>query len=238
MLRLRGIEARYAEHVVLREVTLSVPAASIVALLGPNGAGKTTLLRVASGLLRPAAGRVELDGENVTTLEPHELVARGLCHVPEGRGVFPSLSVRENLIMQASPGQQAEAIARAENAFPILGRRLDQFAGTLSGGEQRMLALARAYVQRPRLVLLDEVSLGLAPKVVEEIFSFIKRLAGEGTALLLVEQYVIRALELSNYVYMLNQGELVFAGEPAELEGEDVFRSYVGSAVGSRARAR
>jgi branched-chain amino acid transport system ATP-binding protein len=235
MLQLRGIEARYGEHTALRDVTLTVPAGSVVALLGPNGAGKSTLLRVASGLLRPAAGVVVLDGEDVTERGPHERVDRGLCHVPEGRGVFPNLTVAENLSLQTKAGREREAVELASDTFPILGARMTQPAGTLSGGEQRMLALARAYVQRPRLVLLDEVSLGLAPKVVDEIFAFIARLAEEGTSLLLVEQYVIRALGIADYLYMLNQGSLVFAGEPAELEGEDVFRAYVGADVGSRA---
>src|SRR5439155_10479150 len=204
---------------------------SVVALLGANGAGKTTLLRVASGLLRPSSGRILIDGEDVTHASPHALVRHGVCHVPEGRGVFPNLTVRENLTLQAFAGQEREGIERAVAAFPKLGQRLTQVAGTMSGGEQQMLALARAYVQSPRFVLLDEVSMGLAPLIVDAIFEFLAVLASEGASLLLVEQYIARALEIADYVYLLNRGEVAFAGEPSELEGTDVFQTYVGAEV-------
>ena len=229
MFELRGVRAGYGETTVLRDVSLTVPDASVVALLGPNGAGKTTLLRVASGLLRPEAGSIVLDGDDVTEMGSHLLARRGMCHVPEGRGIFPSLTVRENVILHAPGGQAAHAIERALDAFPALSTHLDQPAGTLSGGEQQMLALTRAYVRQPRLILLDEVSMGLAPKVVDDIFVFLGRLAAEGTALLLVEQYVTRALELADYVSMLNRGVLAFAGEPSELDEEDVFQRYLGA---------
>jgi branched-chain amino acid transport system ATP-binding protein len=232
MFELRDISAGYGETTVLRGVSLAVPPASVVALLGPNGAGKTTLLRVASGLLRPTAGTLVLDGAEVTGASPHRLAGGGVCHVPEGRGIFPNLSVRENLVLQIT-GDVAEGIARSVDAFPVLGRRLSQQAGTLSGGEQQMLALARAYVGKPRVVLLDEVSMGLAPKIVDEIFGFLERLAREGASLLLVEQYVTRALALADYVYMMNRGTLVFVGEPSELEDEDVFVRYLGTDVGA-----
>jgi branched-chain amino acid transport system ATP-binding protein len=150
--------------------------------------------------------------------------------VPEGRGVFPSLSVRENLLLQVTSGHD-DATERAVDAFPVLGARLSQSAGTLSGGEQQMLALARAYVGGPRIVLLDEVSMGLAPKIVDEIFEFLQRLAREGASLLLVEQYVTRALALADYVYMMNRGRMVFIGEPAELVDEDVFARYLSAEV-------
>ena len=234
MLELQAIEAGYGDTTVLRGVGLVAPDAAVTALIGPNGAGKSTLLKTAAGLIRPSHGRVVLDGQDVTGQGPHELARRGLCLVPEGRGVFPALSVRENLVLQADPGGEDEAVGRAVEAFPVLGDRLGQVARTLSGGEQQMLALARAYVRRPRVVLLDEVSMGLAPKIVDEIFAFIRRLAESGSSLLIVEQYVTRALELADYVYLLNQGVLTFAGEPAELEGEDVFQAYLGAAVGSR----
>jgi branched-chain amino acid transport system ATP-binding protein len=232
MLLLDGVHAGYGATRVLKGVTLAVPPGSVVALLGPNGAGKTTLLRVASGLVRPISGRVLLDGEDVSACAPYELAARGVCHVPEGRGVFPSMTVRDNLLLQAPRGCEKEAVGRAVSAFPRLGQRLDQVAGTMSGGEQQMLALARTYVQRPAVVLLDEVSMGLAPKVVDEIFAFLRLLATEGTSLLLVEQYVTRALEAADYVYLLNRGAVSFAGEPGELDGEDIFASYVGASVG------
>ena len=229
MLALKNVEAGYAGTTVLRGIDLVVPPSSVVALLGANGAGKTTLLRVASGLLHPVSGQVLLDGEDVSRCTPHELMQRGLCHVPEGRGVFASLTVRENLILQSIPGRENASIERAVSAFPRLGQRLTQVAGTMSGGEQQMLALARAYVQSPRFVLLDEVSMGLAPKIVDDIFEFLAVLAQEGASLLLVEQYVARALEIADYVYLLNRGEIAFAGEPRELENTDVFMTYVGA---------
>jgi branched-chain amino acid transport system ATP-binding protein len=232
MFELRHISAGYGESIILRGVSVAVPPSSVVALLGPNGAGKTTLLRVASGLLQPRAGRLVLDGIDVTGRSPHELAAAGVCHVPEGRGIFPSLTVRENLRLQAKR-EEGDATARAVDAFPILGERMSQLAGTLSGGEQQMLALARAYSSSPRLMLLDEVSIGLAPKIVDEIFIFLDRLASEGASLLLVEQYVTRALKLAGYVYMMNRGSVVFVGEPAELEEEDVFARYLGAEVGA-----
>jgi acyl-CoA synthetase (AMP-forming)/AMP-acid ligase II/ABC-type branched-subunit amino acid transport system ATPase component len=225
MLRLTGVEAGYGNAVVLREVDLTVPPGAVVALLGPNGAGKTTLLNVASGLITPTEGTVHLDGQDVVGLAPHQRAARGLCHVPEGRGVFPTLTVRDNLELYAAGGD----LDRALDAFPRLGDRLGQVAGTLSGGEQQMLALARTYVQSPRIVLLDEVSMGLAPRLVDEIFGFIERLAAEGVAMLLVEQYVSRALELADYVYVLRRGRIGFAGEPVELRDGDLFSHYVGS---------
>jgi len=228
VLRLERVTAGYVGTTVLRDVELAVPNSSVVALLGPNGAGKTTLLRVASGLLHPTSGRLTLDGGDVTHDSPHALVARGICHVPEGRGVFPSMTVRDNLILQAPKGEETEAIERTVSAFPRLGERLRQLAGTLSGGEQQMLALARTYVQHPRVVLLDEVSMGLAPKIVDEIFEFLTLLRTEGVSLLLVEQYVTRALDVADYVYLLFRGQVAFAGEPTELDEADVFASYVG----------
>ena len=229
MLELTGIQAGYAGSIVLRGVDLVVPASSVVALLGPNGAGKTTLLRVASGLLKPSQGQLRIDGEDVTGTSPHGLVTRGVCHVPEGRGIFPSLRVRDNLLMHSLRGQERESLERAVDTFPRLGERLNQLAGTLSGGEQQMLALARAYVQNPRFVLLDEVSMGLAPKIVDEIFEFLAMLAASGASLLLVEQYVTRALEVADYVYLLNRGEVVFVGESGELDADALAEQYVGS---------
>ncbi len=229
MLTVNGLSAGYGSTQVLRDVTLAVPSGSVVALLGANGAGKTTLLRAVSGLLRPMSGRVNLDGEDVTGKAPHQLVERGVCHVPEGRGIFPALTVAENLLVQSPAGETAEAVDRAVDAFPRLGQRLSQVAGTMSGGEQQMLALARAYVQTPSVVLLDEVSMGLAPKIVDEIFDFLERLSKQGASLLLVEQYVTRALAVCNYVYLLNKGSVAFAGEPSELDAEEVFASYTGA---------
>src|SRR3954452_9259413 len=209
MFELRDVTAGYGDSTVLRDVTLAVPDGSIVALLGPNGAGKTTLLRVASGLLVPSSGDVMLDDVPLQGDAPNTLARRGVCHIPEGRGIFRSLSVRENLELQSL---RPDGVESATAVFPRLGERLGQIAGTMSGGEQQMLALARAYVQRPKVVLLDEVSMGLPPKVIDEIFEFLLALAAEGVSLLLVEQYVTRALAAPDWVYLLNGGEVVFAG--------------------------
>jgi branched-chain amino acid transport system ATP-binding protein len=245
MLELRGITAGYGSHTVLRDVNLVVPDNSVVALLGPNGAGKTTLLRVASGLLRPSAGRILIDGVDATGWPPHRLSQAGVCHVPEGRGIFRALSVKDNIRLierrrPTLPGGRApspvvapddvdlDPIPAVTRAFPRLGERLTQRAGTMSGGEQQMLALARAYVAGARTVLLDEVSMGLAPKIIDEIFEYLHRLAAQGAALLLVEQYVARALELADFVYILNKGRVQFVGESDELGEEQILASYLG----------
>lgn len=229
MFELLGIEAGYSGTKVLHGVDLVIPPSSVVALLGPNGVGKTTLLRVASGLLRPTAGTIRIDGEDLTGSSPHELVSKGVCHVPEGRGIFPSMTVKDNLLLQSVKGRESEAVERAVQTFPRLGERLGQLAGTMSGGEQQMLALARAYVQNPRFVLLDEVSMGLAPKIVDEIFEFLSRLAAGGASLLLVEQYVTRALAVADYVFLLSRGEVVFAGQPREIDADALAEQYVGA---------
>jgi len=231
-LELDHVTAAYGDTVALRDVDLVVPAGHVIALLGPNGAGKTTLLSVASGLLSPLRGYVRLDGTDVTGTPTYGLAESGVCHITEGRSIFPALTVDDNLRMFAPRQGAAEAMDRALVAFPRLGQRLRQVAGTMSGGEQQMLALARAYARAPTLVLLDEVSLGLAPIIVDEIFHFLSRLASEGTSLLLVEQYVAKALALADTVYVLVRGSMVFVGEPAELRGSDIFDRYLGSSVG------
>jgi branched-chain amino acid transport system ATP-binding protein len=231
ILRVENVMAGYGETVVLRDVTMTVPPASVVALLGPNGAGKTTLLRTISGLIPPMSGRVWL-GEEEITRRPTEFVARaGLCHVPEGRGIFPSLTVRENLILQAKRGSERAGIERIAATFPELGRRLGQVAGSLSGGEQQMLALARATLSEPTLVVVDEASLGLAPVLVDRIFETFATITASGTALLIVEQYVPRALEIADTVYLMDRGRVAFAGPADGLDGEELTRRYLG--VGS-----
>ncbi|MFE5010778.1 ABC transporter ATP-binding protein [Streptomyces sp. NPDC056637] len=229
MLELDRISAGYGGTRVLRDVSLWLPPQSVVALLGTNGAGKTTLLRVASGLLPPTSGRLSVHGEDLTGKRPHTLARNGVCHVPEGRGVFPTLTVKENILIQAAGGDLDEAVERAVSAFPVLGHKLGQLAGSLSGGQQQMLALAHAYVTDADYVLLDEVSMGLAPVVVDEIFEFLGRLADDGRALLLVEQYVARALELADYVYLMNRGRIEFAGEPGELDSDRLVAQYLGA---------
>jgi branched-chain amino acid transport system ATP-binding protein len=229
MLALESVVGGYGETTVLRDISLTVPEASVVALLGANGAGKTTVMRVASGELRPRAGRVVMDGHDISTAPPFRRWKLGVCHIPEGRAVFPGLTVRENLVTFAKAGAE-EALARATEAFPVLAQRMAQRAGTLSGGEQQMLALARAYVTEPRVVLLDEVSMGLAPKIVDDIFAFITLLARTGASLLLVEQYVSRALELADHVYVMSRGRITFSGPPTDLDEENVLAGYLGNA--------
>ena len=228
-LEVADVSAGYGGLLALRNVDLTVPSGRAVALLGPNGAGKTTLLSVISGLVPPRSGRVRLGGDDVTDASTTTRAERGLCHVTEGRSVFPGLTVQDNLRMFSPKGAEAEAVARAVDAFPKLGQRLTQVAGTMSGGEQQMLALARAYAQRAPLVLLDEVSMGLAPVIVDAIFAFLRRLADEGSTLLVVEQYVTRALDLADIFYILNQGRVVFAGEPDEASTMDLAEHYLGT---------
>jgi branched-chain amino acid transport system ATP-binding protein len=232
VLELQEVTAGYGDVTVLRDVSLTVPDSGVVALLGPNGAGKSTLLRTASGLIRPRKGRVLFDGENITGMDPARLGRRGLCLVPEGRSIFPSLTVRENLLLYCPKRKEKAGIERALESFPALASRLRQVAGTLSGGEQQMLAIVRAYVSEPRLVLVDEASLGLAPLIVDRIFRFMTELTSGGTALLLVEQYINRALEMSQHVYLLRRGEISFSGRSSELEDQDIFRQYLDIDIG------
>jgi branched-chain amino acid transport system ATP-binding protein len=227
-LEVTELDAGYGDVAVLRDVTMQVRPGSVVALLGPNGAGKTTLLRVMSGLLRPTQGRILLEGRDVTDSRAERLAQLGMCHIPEGRGIFPSLSVRDNLLLFAPQLTRDEIFQRALGAFPTLGSRMSLAAGSLSGGEQQMLALARAYLVNPRLVLVDEASMGLAPLIVDEVFEFLKGIAEQGAALLLVEQYVNRALALADHAYILSQGRIVFAGRSDELDSSSVFQRYLG----------
>jgi branched-chain amino acid transport system ATP-binding protein len=228
MLELRNVSGGYGRHTVLRDVNLVVPDNAVVALLGANGAGKTTLLRIASGMLPARSGELLLDGVDVTRWPAYRLARSGVCHVPEGRGIFRALSVRDNLRLGAPRSADLRAIPTATQAFPLLGERLAQQAGTLSGGEQRMLALARPLLAKSRMILLDEVSIGLAPKVVDLLFEHLHSLAAGGASLLLVEQYVSRALELADYAYILRKGRIIFAGEPKQLTSERVLVSYLG----------
>jgi branched-chain amino acid transport system ATP-binding protein len=229
-LELDGITAGYGDTTVLRDVSVTLPAGKVVALLGPNGAGKSTTLSVASGLVRPTRGRVLLADDDVTGSAPNQLVRRGLCHITEGSATFPGLTVADNLRMFAPQAEEA-TLAEVLTAFPRLRERSQQVAGTLSGGEQRMLALSRAYLQRPSVVLLDEISLGLAPIIVDEIFDHLGRLAGSGASLLVVEQYVRKVLAIADLVYVLVRGRIVFAGEPDELERNGVLERYLGAEV-------
>ncbi len=226
-LELRNIHAGYGKVPVLRDVTLTVPPGSIVTLLGANGAGKTTAMRIAAGLLKPSSGDVLIAGEAITERPANQRVRRGLCLIPEGRGIFRSLTVRENLTLQVPPWS-AGAIDPAIAAFPVLGERLNQVVGTMSGGEQQMLALARCYLSKPSIVLLDELSTGLAPIIVREIFDTLASLAAIGVAMLIVEQYVSQALALADTAYVLNQGQIEYAGDPHALNEGVLIQSYLG----------
>jgi ABC-type branched-subunit amino acid transport system ATPase component/branched-subunit amino acid ABC-type transport system permease component len=228
VLALRNVSGGYGETLVVRGVDLEVAPSSVVALLGPNGAGKTTLLRMASGLLRPSDGDVYLDSARATDTAAHHRAERGLCLIPEGRGIFRGLTVRENLQLAIPPRLQGKSVDAALDMFPVLRDRLRQTAGTMSGGQQQMLALARAFLAEPRVVLVDEVSMGLAPLVVDEIFTALEALRNTGVALLVVEQYVTRALELADRVYLLNRGSVVLSGDSSELGADAVMRGYLG----------
>jgi branched-chain amino acid transport system ATP-binding protein len=229
LLVLDSVSAGYGPFPVLRDVSIIVPKGALVALLGANGAGKTTLLRVASGLLRPSSGTVSLDGQDLTGLPPFRRAAAGMCLVPEGRGIFPSLTVRDNLELQVPPWLKDGKADSVLEIFPALGSRMAQVAGSLSGGEQQMLALARAVLAQPKVILLDEISLGLAPQLVDRLFEVLSRLAAMGTAMLVVEQYVSRALELCSHSYIMNKGTVVYEGPSSDLKRSAVIDSYMGA---------
>jgi branched-chain amino acid transport system ATP-binding protein len=229
VLDLRGVTAGYGRTTVLRDVDLPVPAGQVVALLGPNGAGKTTLLRAATGLLGISAGEIRVAGTDATAQRPHQRARAGLCLIPEGRGIFPNLSVRENLQLQIPPWRSGESYQPALEMFPILKERLSQKAGSMSGGQQQMLALSRCFLADPTVVLLDEVSMGLAPRIIDEIFAALVQLRSAGVALLLVEQYVTRALAVADHVYLLGRGSITFSGRPSEIDEAELMKRYVGA---------
>ena len=220
MLTLEDLEVYYGEIHALKRVSLEVRDREIVALLGNNGAGKTTTLKTVSGLLAPRRGRVSFEGRPLTGVAPHEIVARGIAHVPEGRRIFNRLTVRENLLMGAylrADGGIATDLERVFALFPRLHERLTQVAGTLSGGEQQMLAIGRALMARPKVLLLDEPSMGLAPVLVEQIFETIAEVNRQGTTILLVEQNAAMALSIATRGYVLETGRIVLEGTGAEL---------------------
>ena len=230
ILELVDVDAGYGDTTVLRGVSLSVAEGSVVSLLGPNGAGKTTTLGVASGLITAQCGAVRIRDVDMTGSSPSRRVDRGLCHIPDPRGIFPSLTVRENLQLQATQ-RDDDRVGRAVEAFPRLGERMRQQAGTLSGGEQQMLAVARAYIQTPSVVLLDEVSMGLAPNLVDEIFQSLERLSAEGVALVIVEQFVHRALAMADHVFVMHRGRIVLEAPAADLDEDRIFAAYAGQAT-------
>jgi branched-chain amino acid transport system ATP-binding protein len=236
LLAVRGLRAGYGGIPVLFHLDLEVGEGEIVALLGANGAGKTTTLRALSGMIPPMAGSVALDGETVSGRPAQRLARMGIVHVPEGRGIFPTLEVDETLRLAAAmAGLPRRAVTAAVDevyaTFPRLAARRGQAARTLSGGEQQMLALARGLVHRPRLLMIDEMSQGLAPTVVDALFALVAELPARGVSLLVVEQFVSRALSLASRAYVLEKGEVSYAGSAATLAGDEAFvrGSYLGN---------
>jgi len=233
LLELQNVDVHYGAIHALKGVSFKVAKGEIVTLIGANGAGKTTTLRAVSGMLRPSGGQIAYEATPIAGLKPYRLVARGLCHAPEGRGIFPNLTVVENLNLGAFLRRDADGIAqdmeRGFTLFPRLKERRTQMAGTLSGGEQQMLAIARALMARPRLLLLDEPSLGLAPTLVETIFNTIQEINRHGVTILLVEQNAHLALGIANHGYVLETGTVVQSGTGADLlRSPEIRKAYLG----------
>jgi branched-chain amino acid transport system ATP-binding protein len=233
MLKVSGLEVSYGQIKALKGVSFEVPQGTIVTLIGANGAGKSSTLRAVSGLVKPAAGSIAFNGSEIAGLEAHAIVALGMSHVPEGRRIFPTLTVRENLELAGwTVKDQAAKRQRVDEAFqlfPRLKERVKQLGGTLSGGEQQMLAVARALVSGGKLVLLDEPSMGLSPVLVEEIFRTIKKINASGTTILLVEQNARKALAIADYAYVLEVGAIALEGPAAQLAADPkVKEAYLG----------
>jgi branched-chain amino acid transport system ATP-binding protein len=234
-LSIRGLRSGYGKIEVLHDVTLDVARGQIVTLIGANGAGKTTLLKTISGLLRPSAGSITFEGKSIVRRPPHKIVELGISHVPEGRAILKRMTVIDNLRMGAyvrTDSEIAEDIEAALARFPLLSERRLQIAGTLSGGEQQMLAIGRALVARPRLLLFDEPSLGLAPKIVSQIFLTLRELKDEGKTILLVEQNARQALRVADHGYVLERGRIIYSGSGEELLNmPEVQRTYLGQSA-------
>ncbi|MCH8925830.1 MAG: ABC transporter ATP-binding protein [Proteobacteria bacterium] len=233
MLEIEGLDCRYGKVRAVRDLTLEVREGELVTLIGANGAGKTTTLKAISGILRPAAGRIAFDGEDITRASARAILAKGIAHCPEGRHVFPYMSVQENLDMgcylRRDPGGIARDLRKVFDRFPVLEERRRQMAGTLSGGEQQMLAIGRALMSRPRLMLFDEPSLGLAPNLVETTFEIIAEIRAQGVTVLMVEQNAYAALELCDRSYLLESGEVTLTGSGEELLNDPhVKEAYLG----------
>ena len=233
MLEVKGLDVHYGGIHALKDVSFSVDEGQIVTLIGANGAGKTTTLRAISALVKPSKGTVHFKGRSISGLGAHEIVSLGLAHAPEGRGIFSNLTVDENLQMGAYLRNDLGAVRkdreRVLDLFPRVKERLAQNAGTLSGGEQQMLAIARALMQKPKLLLLDEPSLGLAPQIVQLIFKIVKQIAAEGVTILLVEQNAFQALNVAHTAHVLEVGSLVTSGPAKELAKDDKIRkAYLG----------
>ena len=232
MLEVRDLVAGYGGVPILRGLSLDVRPGEITAVLGANGVGKTTLNRAISGLVRASSGSITFDGIRIDALSPAAIVAAGLIHVPEGRKIFPNLSVRENLELgsyRRARSNRATNLERAFDIFPRLRQRQGQFAGTLSGGEQQMLAIGRGLMAEPRLLIMDEPSLGLSPLLVDEMFALISRIAAEGLAVMLVEQNVVQSLDLAAHAYVLENGAIAMSGTAATLKHDpQLMKTYLG----------
>ncbi|MFZ6690521.1 ABC transporter ATP-binding protein [Undibacterium sp. SXout20W] len=237
MLEISNLHAAYGKVQVLHGISLSVPKGKVVTLIGSNGAGKTTTMRAISGMLKPKEGSVHLGGQDITGLDSHKIARAGLAHSPEGRRVFATMSVKDNLLLGAFPrftgarsrGDIDTDLQKAMELFPRLRERRDQLAGTLSGGEQQMLAMARAVMLNPEVILLDEPSMGLAPILVDEVFRIIQRLKQEGMTMLLVEQFAAAALAVADYGYVLENGRISVHGPAASLQNDPAVKAaYLG----------
>jgi branched-chain amino acid transport system ATP-binding protein len=232
LLDIHALRAGYGPAEVLHGIDMTVASGEIVTLLGSNGAGKSTLNRAISGLLRPRAGSIRFEGVSIDRKSPSDIVALGLIHVPEGRRIFPNMTVLENLELgsyRRAAARRSENKERVFATFPKLSERRGQSAGTLSGGEQQMLAIGRALMAEPKLLILDEPSLGLSPRMVEELFALIARIHGEGLSILLVEQNVVQSLSIATKAYILEQGECVLSGTASELRNNsELKRAYLG----------
>lgn len=235
MLKIENVVAGYGHITALKSINLEVPQGSIVSLIGANGAGKSTTMRSIMGLVKPTEGRITFEGKDITSMKTHDIVKSGISLVPEGRQILQDMSVYENLEMGAYIRKDAEInddIKKVFKRFPILDERSYQLGGTLSGGQQQMLAIGRALMARPKLVLLDEPSMGLAPLVVNEIFEVIKEISAEGTTVLLVEQNVRQALKIADYAYVLETGKIVLSGPAEEIRHDPrVMEAYLGGKV-------
>ena len=235
MLQVKSLRAGYSGADVLKGINLEVAEGSFVALVGTNGAGKSTTMRALSGMLAPRDGSISVGGRELGCLSSHDYANAGVAHVPEGRRVFHAMTVEDNLVMGAYPrrgrARRADIMKEIEEWFvrlPHLGRRRRQQAGSLSGGEQQMLAIARALMMKPRLLLVDEPSLGLAPKLVDDVFAMLRDLKSQGMSMLVVEQFANRALELADYAYLMDRGAIVAHGDPGALRDSSVLSSYLG----------
>jgi branched-chain amino acid transport system ATP-binding protein len=240
MLEVKNLVAGYGKVKVLQEISLTVPKGQLVTLIGSNGAGKTTTLRAVSGMIAPESGEILLNGRNIAGLSSHDITRLGMAHSPEGRRVFGTLSVTDNLLLGAFPrltkmrpkGDVDADLQRMFELFPRLKERREQLAGTLSGGEQQMLAMARALMLQPEVLLLDEPSMGLAPKLVAEVFTIIKRLKSEKVTMLLVEQFAAAALDVADYGYVLENGRLASSGPADKLKNDPAVRAaYLGASA-------